>query len=88
MLSVFFLTIRPFPRFVRISLLFLSLYLMLACSALVHSREVAEFYWDAKGALISVVVANGVVGVLSCANHINRKPLERAKTTSEFIQKS
>ena len=88
LLSVLFLTIRPFPRFVRISLLFLSFYVTMACAALLHPREETEFYWDVKVAFVSVLISNVVVGVLSCINHVDRSPLERAKTTNEFIQKS
>ncbi len=88
MLSPVFLTIRPFPRFVRVSLLFAGVYLMVAMSAVLTTREVQEFRWDWGTALLAGLAVNSVIGVLSCINHVNRRPLEKAKTTSEFIAKS
>jgi len=88
LLSSVFLTIRPFPRFVRVSLLFTGVYLLMAISAVLTAREVQEFRWDWGTALLAGLAVNVVVALLSCINHVNRRPLEKAKTTSEFIAKS
>lgn len=88
LLSPIFLTIRPFPRFVRVSLLFASIYLLLAVSAVFVSREVEAFTWNYSSGLLAAVISNITIGVVSCVNHVNRRPLEKAKTTSEFISKS